>query len=55
MHGEHGIDDVVLSMPCVVGRNGIETQIPIVLNEEETAKLQESARVLKEILDSLEL
>jgi L-lactate dehydrogenase len=55
MHGEHGIDDVVLSMPCVVGRNGIETQIPIVLNEEETAKLQESAKVLKEILDSLEL
>jgi L-lactate dehydrogenase len=55
MHGEHGIDDVVLSMPCVVGRNGIETQIPIVLSEEETAKLQESAKVLKEILDSLEL
>jgi L-lactate dehydrogenase len=55
MHGEHGIDDVVLSMPCVVGSNGIETQIPIVMSEEETAKLQESAKVLKEILDSLEL
>ena len=24
MHGEYGIDDVVLSMPCVVGRDGIE-------------------------------
>jgi L-lactate dehydrogenase len=55
MHGEHGIDDVVLSMPCVVGSNGIETQVPIVMSEEETAKLQESAKVLKEILDSLEL
>jgi L-lactate dehydrogenase len=42
-------------MPCVVGSNGIETQVPIVMSEEETAKLQESAKVLKEILDSLEL
>jgi L-lactate dehydrogenase len=55
MHGEHGIEDVVLSMPCIVGSNGIETQIPIVLSDEETAKLQESAKVLKGILDSLEL
>jgi L-lactate dehydrogenase len=55
MHGEHGIEDVVLSMPCIVGSNGIETQIPIVLSEEETTKLQESAKVLKGILDSLEL
>jgi L-lactate dehydrogenase len=55
MHGEHGIEDIVLSMPCVVGSNGIETQIPIVMSDEEIAKLQESAKVLKEILDSLEL
>jgi L-lactate dehydrogenase len=55
MHGEHGIDNVVLSMPCVVGSNGIETQIPIVLSEDETCKLQESAKVLKGIVDSLHL
>jgi L-lactate dehydrogenase len=55
MHGEHGIDDVVMSMPCVVGMHGIETQIPIVLSEEETSKLQESAKVLKGITDSLKL
>jgi L-lactate dehydrogenase len=42
-------------MPCIVGSNGIETQIPIVLSDEETTKLQESAKVLKGILDSLEL
>jgi L-lactate dehydrogenase len=55
MHGEHGIEGIVLSMPCVVGSNGIETQIPIVLSDEEIAKLQASANVLKEILASLEL
>jgi L-lactate dehydrogenase len=55
MHGEHGIEDIVLSMPCVVGSSGIENQIPIVMSDEEIAKLQESAKVLKEILASLEL
>ena len=55
MHGEHGIDDVVLSMPCIVGSNGIEVQVPIVLNEDEEKKLQESAAILKKTVDSLEL
>jgi L-lactate dehydrogenase len=55
MHGEHGIEDIVLSMPCVVGSSGIENQIPIVLSDEEIARLQESAKILKEILASLEL
>ena len=55
MHGEHGISDVVLSMPCIVGSDGIEAQIPIVLSEEEERKLQESAGILKKTVDSLEL
>jgi L-lactate dehydrogenase len=55
MHGEHGIEDIVLSMPCVVGSSGIENQIPIVMSDEEIARLQESAKILKEILASLEL
>lgn len=54
MHGAYGIDGVVLSMPCIVGRDGIETQVPIVLNEEETSKLISSAKVLEEILSSIE-
>lgn len=53
MHGEHGIDGVVLSMPCIVGRNGIETKVPIRLNEEEEEKLRESADVLTDILQSI--
>ena len=50
MHGEYGIDDVVLSMPAVVGKNGVETTVPIDLNEEEQVKLRESAETLKRIL-----
>ena len=52
MHGEYGIDDVVLSMPCVVGRDGIETKVPIHLNDEEIRALHSSAEILKEMMDS---
>ena len=55
MHGEYGIDGVVLSMPCIVGKDGIETKVPYVLDEEETESLAASAKVLKEIVDSLEM
>lgn len=55
MHGAYGIKDVVLSMPCIVGADGIEAQVPIVLNDEETKKLQDSAKILRETLDTLEL
>ena len=50
MYGQYGIEDVVLSMPAVVGKNGVETKVPISLNEEELEKLQKSAETLKEIL-----
>lgn len=55
MHGEYGIDDVVLSMPAIVGKNGLETKVPIALNEEEQQKLRESAETLKSVLDKLDL
>ena len=55
MHGAYGIKDVVISMPCIVGAEGIETQVPIILNEEEQKKLQESAATLKTIINNLEI
>lgn len=55
MHGEHGVDGVVLSMPCIVGKDGIETKVPFLLNEEEKLKLQASAKVLKEIVETLDI
>ena len=55
MHGEQGIDGVVLSMPCIVGSDGIETQVPIKLDEDEARRLRESAYILKGIIDELEI
>lgn len=55
MTGQHGIDGVVLSMPCVVGKDGIETIVPISINEEEEEKLKESAKVLENIMKEIEI
>lgn len=53
MHGEHGISDVVLSMPCIVGKDGIEVKVPMQLSEEEQIRLRESAMILKSILGNI--
>ncbi len=50
MHGEYGIEGVTLSMPAVVGKNGIEKLVPIKLSEEEQGQLKASADTLKGVL-----
>lgn len=50
MNGENGISGVVLSMPAILGANGIEKLIPVSLNEEECVKLKRSVETLKEVL-----
>lgn len=49
MHGAYGIEDITLSMPAVVGKNGVEVQMPISLSMEEATALKKSADILKEI------
>lgn len=55
MKGEFGLEDLCLSIPTVVGRNGVEMVVDIFLNNEENEKLQKSAKALKEVLDSLDI
>lgn len=55
LHGLYGIDGVALSMPAIVGADGIETHVPISLDEKETAALLASAKTLTEVAQSLEL
>ena len=49
-----GIDDVYLSLPAVIGRNGVERILRPELAPEEADALRASASVLRELLDSLE-
>ena len=53
MHGEYGVDDVCLSTLALVGKNGVQAKVHTPLNEEENAKMQNSANKLREIIDGL--
>ncbi len=50
MKGDFGIEGICLSMPAIVGKEGVESHVPIQLNEEEITNLKQSANLLKEIL-----
>lgn len=53
MHGIYGISDVVISMPAIVGKNGVEAVVPIELDQEEQESLIKSARTLQNIIREL--
>ena len=55
IHGVYDIDGVSLSMPVIVGVDGIESNIPINLSGEEALKLKKSADSLKKIIETIEL
>ena len=55
IHGEYDIEGIALSMPAVVGEDGVQTRVPISLSEEEQVKLRQSADTLAGVLKELEL
>ena len=50
-HNNSEISDVALSMPAIVGKDGVECTVPYELSKKEVEALQESAKTLKEVLD----
>jgi L-lactate dehydrogenase len=55
LHGEYGIEDVSLSLPCIVNRKGAEKKILLSLSREEEEGFRHSAIVLKEIQSQLKI
>jgi L-lactate dehydrogenase len=55
MKGDFGINGISLSMPAIVGKDGVECLVPIQLNEEEISKLQKSAKTLSDTLGQNEI
>ncbi len=55
MQGQYGLRDICLSMPTIVGADGVEEKVPISLDEDEITKLMASAQALKEIAAELDL
>lgn len=55
LQGEYGLDDVCLSVPCVVGEGGVERIITAPLSEAEQTGLEASAKILRRTFDSLKI
>lgn len=54
-NGKNGIENVVLSMPMIVGKHGAERSVEISLSEEERQAIKSSADMLKGIIKTLDL
>lgn len=52
--GFHGIDDVCLSLPAVVGRGGVERILHPQLNAEEIQQLHHSAGIIRQVIRDVE-
>ena len=50
LKGEYGISDVCVSIPTVLGQNGIVTTLTPTLTSEETKKLIDSANAMKDVI-----
>ena len=55
LEGQYGLDGLCLSIPSVVGKNGLESVLEIPLSPEENEALHASAAQLKEVIAQLEL
>ena len=49
----YGINNVALSLPAIVGKDGVENIMPIRLNEEEHKRLRNSAEVLRGVINDV--
>ena len=55
LKGEYGEKGIYIGVPSVVNRNGIREILEIELNEEEQKKFNESAKIIHEMVDEIEL
>ena len=50
LNGEYGIKDVYMGVPSIVGREGVKKILNVKLSANETFELQESGKILREVL-----
>lgn len=55
LSGAYGLKDVALSVPTLIGEQGIERIIEVVLTPLEQEELEKSARILRKAIDSIYL
>lgn len=55
LEGEYGETDICLGVPCIIGKNGIESIVNLKLTEEEKQKFHESAEAVRKVNKELDL
>lgn len=55
LEGEYDLDDICIGVPVILGKNGIEKIVEIDLDDAEKAKMQESAKGVRNTNDLLQV
>ena len=53
LNGEYGLNGLALSVPSIVGNKGIEKVLEIHLSNDEQKQLEQSAKIIKDILQKI--
>ena len=53
MYGAFDIDDIALSMPAIIGKDGVECLVPLEMSEEELDELRKTAATVKSIVEDV--
>ena len=51
--GHYGVEGICFGVPSIVGRGGAEAVLDIPLSSDELARLQSSARKMRELIDEI--
>ncbi len=55
LEGEYGLNDICIGVPVILGKNGIEKIVEIELSDAEMAHMEESAAMVKNVNDLLDV
>jgi malate dehydrogenase len=53
LHGEYGLSDVSIGVPCVLGKNGVERILELKLDSEAKRAFEESASIIKDAITGM--
>jgi malate dehydrogenase len=53
LNGEYGLSNIYVGVPVVIGQNGVEKIVEIMLNEDEQKDFDKSVAAVKELMDIL--
>jgi len=53
LDGEYGQKDICIGVPCIIGKNGLESIVDVKLNDQENEKFTQSAAAVRNMNDAL--